>query len=154
MKKSPFGLLVYGNSVVAELHALLGVGLSSTQSQVTSLDAGRYLRALRIGWPWVVTCTVLGGLLGGLYLTVSPGQATATTLVNINVVTAEPFSFQRNPSSLIDSQTEVQMVRSSAVVSRSAEELGAAYTASDVRTAAWRGSRSQRHRRARQLHRN
>lgn len=109
--------------------------MSSTQSQVVSLDVGRYFRALRQGWPWLVACTVLGGLAAGLFLSVNPGQATATTLVNINVVTSEPFNFQRNPSSLIDAQTEVQMVRSSSVVSRSAEELGAAYTPTDVRNA-------------------
>ncbi|MGL5810628.1 MAG: Wzz/FepE/Etk N-terminal domain-containing protein [Nocardioides sp.] len=106
--------------------------MSNTNSQVISLDIRRYLRALRRGWPWIVGCTLLGLLAAGGLLALKPTQATATTLVNINVVTPEPFNAQRNLSSLIDAQTEVQTVRSSAVVSRAAEKIKG-MTAAEVR---------------------
>ncbi|MQW74767.1 hypothetical protein GHK92_02675 [Nocardioides sp. dk4132] len=83
----------------------------------------RYGRVLRRRWVVLLVCAVLGAGLGGAYAALRPSTATAAATVNLNVISQDPFDLQREPSGLIDAQTEVQTVRSSEVVARAAEGL-------------------------------
>ncbi|WP_166389556.1 Wzz/FepE/Etk N-terminal domain-containing protein [Nocardioides ochotonae] len=85
---------------------------------------GRYARVLRRRWVVLLVCAALGAGLGAAYAALRPSTATAAAMVNLNVISQDPFDLQREPSGLIDAQTEVQTVRSSEVVSRAAEKLG------------------------------
>ena len=100
-----------------------------------TLELRRYLLILRRRWPTVLLGALLGLAAGVLYLVVVPTTASASTLVNVNVISAEPFNNPREPSGLIDAQTEVQTARSSAVVTAVADRLGDRTTPSEVRSA-------------------
>ncbi|NPC97959.1 hypothetical protein [Nocardioides sp. zg-DK7169] len=84
---------------------------------------GRYGRVLRRRWIVLLVCAALGAGIGGAYAALRPSTATAAAMVNLNVISQDPFDLQREPSGLIDAQTEVQTVRSSEVVARAAEKL-------------------------------
>jgi len=85
---------------------------------------GRYARVLRRRWLVLLVCAVLGAGLGGAYAALRPSTATAAATVNLNVISQDPFNLQREPSGLIDAQTEEQTARSSEVIARAAEKLG------------------------------
>ena len=97
-----------------------------------SVGLGHYPRLLKRRL-WVV---ILGALLGlGVavaYLVVNDRTVTATNSININVITSEPFTTTRAPAELIDAETEIQTVTSSAVLNQAAAELGDA-SPSEVR---------------------
>ncbi len=107
--------------------------MSQTADAQPSVEVGRYLQVLRRRWLVVLVFVVLGIAAAGGYLALQPRQATATALVNLNVITDEPFSFAREPSGLIDPQTEVQTARSAAVVQEAADRLGGDITPLEVR---------------------
>lgn len=99
----------------------------------SSVELGRYLTALRRRWLTVVLCGAIGAGLGLGYLALRPPEATATALVNVNVISAEPFNYTREPSGLLDPQTEVQLARSAEVVSGAALAIGDGIRPSEVR---------------------
>jgi uncharacterized protein involved in exopolysaccharide biosynthesis len=103
-------------------------------AQGSSVELGRYFQILGRRWLTVVVCTLLGAGLGLAYLALKPQRATASALVYLNVVTATPFTNTREPSGLLDPQTEVQTARSAQVLNRAATEVGGV-TASDLRSA-------------------
>ena len=103
-------------------------------AQGSSVELGRYFQILGRRWLTVVICTALGAGLGLAYLAVKPQRATASALVYLNVVTATPFTNTREPSGLLDPQTEVQTARSAQVLTRAATDVGDV-TASDLRSA-------------------
>lgn len=109
--------------------------MTESSSAAPTLELRRYVDILRRRATWVVATFVAGLACAGGYLMLVPTEVTAATLVNVNVISLEPFNNTREPSGLIDSQTEVQTARSSTVVSRTAEELGGDLTASEVRDA-------------------
>ncbi len=118
------------NATVSKIRWGFGV---TSQDMGSSLEMGRYATVLRRRWRTVAIFGVLGLLLAGGYLAAKPRMANASALVNINVISAEPFNNTRNPSGLIDQQTEVQTARSSAVVTRTAVALGNGVTKRQVR---------------------
>ena len=70
------------------------------------VELGHYTRVLRQRWPLVVLGMLLG-VLGGLgYLAVAPQHVQATAVVNLNVISSEPFNDTRPESQLIDAGVE------------------------------------------------
>lgn len=106
--------------------------MSSSTASLHPLSAGRYARVVARRWVVVVLMMLLGAGLAAAYLTLRPPMATASTLVNLNVIAQEPFNIQREPSGLIDAETENQTARSSQVLSQAAERLGGT-TAAELR---------------------
>lgn len=106
--------------------------------RASTADIGHYPRVLRRR-AWVVAAGVLLGLLGSLlYLQVAGREYTATTTVNLNVITKDPFSASRSAAGLVDGPTEEQSATSATVLQSVAGTLGTGVTASDLqsRTAA------------------
>jgi uncharacterized protein involved in exopolysaccharide biosynthesis len=99
----------------------------------SSVDVGRYVSVLRRRWLVILATTLVGLGLALAFLAVRPPLATATALVNVNVISADPFDNAREPSGLIDPQTEVQTARSSAVLAAAADEVGTGVTPSELR---------------------
>lgn len=109
--------------------------MSDQATEAQSLELRRYVTILKRRWLVVVLGVVMGVGLGAAYLFVTPTSYVAASLVNINVISSEPFNNPREPSGLIDTQTEVQTVRSSRVVTAASESLSNGATPSDVRSA-------------------
>ena len=83
---------------------------------------------------------VAGGAVGGLvvaavFLLVAPQTVTATTSLNVNVITTEPFNQQRPASGLLDPQTEADIASSHVVAQGASELLGGALSPAEVRDA-------------------
>lgn len=98
-----------------------------------TLGISRYLSVLR-RQRWIALAGVLAGVVAaGAYLLVAPHTVTATTAVNLNVITTEPFNQQRPASGLLDAATEADIASSHVVAEGAAELLGGAFTASQVR---------------------
>jgi len=109
--------------------------MTAGTSETASLGFGSYLRTLRAQWRWIVACTLVGLLAGIGYLVLVPQAVTATTTLNLNAITSEPFSSLRPASGLIDGKTESDIARSHVVATAAKQKLGAGYTASDIRDA-------------------
>jgi capsular polysaccharide biosynthesis protein len=109
--------------------------MSAASTENPSLELGRFATVLRRRWLAVATGLVIGGLLGLLSFLYLPTTATAATLVNVNVISTQPFAQDRPSSDLLDSQTESQLARSSRVVSEVSRGLGGV-TPQEVRRAA------------------
>lgn len=109
--------------------------MSTGTSETASLGFGSYLRTLRAHWRWIAACTLVGLLAGAGYAVLAPRAVTATTTLNLNAITSEPFSSQRPASGLIDGKTESDIARSHVVATAAKQRLGAGYTASDIRDA-------------------
>lgn len=102
-------------------------------SQTQSLELRRYVVVLGRRWRAIVLGVLVGLLASGAFLLVQPRTASASALVNVNVISSEPFNQPREPSGLIDPQTEVQTARSSVVIARTAEQLGGDLGPGEVR---------------------
>jgi capsular polysaccharide biosynthesis protein len=108
--------------------------MSEVSAERHSLGLDRYLTVI-LRRRWVVIAMTLLGLGAAIaYLSVAPKTVTATTLVNISVISSDPFNAQRSQSDLIDSQTEQQSARSSAVLRRAAVAPGVDVTEADLRS--------------------
>lgn len=99
------------------------------------MDLARYGSILRRRWRVVVSCVLLGVIASVLYLVLVPQKLTAATLVQINVITTEPFTSDRSDADLVDGPTEVQLARSSPVLSDATEHLSGSMTPADMRGA-------------------
>lgn len=103
-----------------------------TPPPMVSLGIENYVFIVLRQWR-VVLAALLIGLAGGfIYLSVIPTEYTATTTVNLNVITTDPFNPQRPASGLLDDATEADVARSQVVASLAAESLSG-LTASEVR---------------------
>lgn len=88
-----------------------------------SLELAHYGRVLRRR-AWVVALgALLGLLLAFAYLAVADRTVTATSTVNVNVISSDPFNPTRAPADLIDAETETQVATSSAVLQAAAAIL-------------------------------
>lgn len=99
-----------------------------------SLDFSRFFVVLARRWRVIVCGILLGALAAGAWYALRPTQATAVTLVNVNVISDEPFTLDRPASDLVDAETEVQLVRSTNVVTDVSNQLGT-LTPTEVRNA-------------------
>lgn len=107
--------------------------MTSLDTTAPTAELGRYVRAVIRRWRVVLVFALLGAVLAAAYLAARPTQATASALVSLNIISQDPFDTQREPSGLIDAQTEVQTARASAVVRRTADALGG-ITQAEVRS--------------------
>lgn len=98
-----------------------------------SLGIEQYLFVIVRQWRLIAAATILGGLLAGLFLAIAPKKVTATTTINLNVITTDPFSSQRAPSGLLDDATETAIARSHVVATSASEILDGDMTASEIR---------------------
>lgn len=87
------------------------------------MEFGRYLRVLRRRW-WAIALGTLAGFGAALaFLAVTPPTSTASALVDINVVSSEPFNPSRPRADLLNVTTEVQTARSPTVIRSVNEQL-------------------------------
>ncbi|WP_314424376.1 Wzz/FepE/Etk N-terminal domain-containing protein [uncultured Microbacterium sp.] len=105
------------------------------QANSATLGFEHYVFVLRRQWRLLVVTTVLGALAAVGYLLIAPQTVTATTTINLNVITTEPFSAQRAASGLLDDATETAIARSHVVASRAADLLEGDASASEIRSA-------------------
>ena len=112
-----------------------GNPMSGEQEGVASLGIEQYLFVLKRQWRVIVAATVLGALAAAGYLLLAPSTVTATTTINLNVITTEPFSAQRAASGLLDDATETAIARSHVVAIRAADIIGDGATAGEIRAA-------------------
>src|SRR3712207_9214026 len=90
-------------------------------SDNASLELGYYWAVLRRHWFLLVLGALTGLALAFLYLLLGGRSVTASTSVDVRVITSDPFNVQRPQSDLISPQTEVQRATSAPVVERSEE---------------------------------
>lgn len=107
----------------------------SESPENSQLELGRYWAIVRGRWLVVALFTIAGAVLAGAYAVTTPTSYTATAVVNLNVIADEPFNMQRSASALIDPATEIQLAKSSAVLTDAAGDLGNGTTIADVRRA-------------------
>ncbi len=86
-------------------------------------DLADYWRPIRRNWLVPVVATLIGAIVGLAYFAITPTSYTASTDVNVAVITTRPFTSDRAASGLLDAQTEAQIARSSNVSSNAAAEL-------------------------------
>lgn len=101
--------------------------------KTTSIGIDHYVYVLARQWKIIAVLTILGGLLGGLFVLVAPREVTATTTINLNVISTEPFSAQKAPSGLLDDETEKAIAHSHVVAVRASDLLDGSMTASEIR---------------------
>jgi len=95
-----------------------------------------YANVLRGQWRPVVAGVALGLLAATGVLAFAGASHTATTDLNINVISTDPFNAQRSASGLLDGVTEAQIANSYAVAERAAELLDNATTPEGLRAGA------------------
>ena len=102
-------------------------------AEPVSIQWRTYGSVLRDRWRVVVAGAAVGALLSGGYLAATGKTETATTDVNITVISTDPFSGSRNAAGLLDATTESKIATSQAVAAAAAEEVGGAVTAAQLR---------------------
>lgn len=107
--------------------------MTEEQADTASLGFGQYIFVLKRQWRLVFVAAVIGAVAAAGYLFVSPSTATATTTINLNVITTEPFSAQRAASGLLDDATETAIARSHVVAARASDLLKGRVSASEIR---------------------
>lgn len=105
------------------------------ESTSATVDIAEYAHVLVRQWRVILAAAVVGifGAVG--FLTLAPRQYTATTTVNLTVISTEPFAARSAPSSLLDDQEERAIAQSHVVAVRAAESMGGNLTASEIREA-------------------
>ena len=96
----------------------------------TSLNLEEYVHVLRRQWRVAVAVAVVGVLAAIGFLAVVPREYTATTTVNLTVISTEPFAARSAPSSLLDDQEERAIAQSHLVAERAAVTMSGVMTAS------------------------
>ncbi len=106
---------------------------TSAPAATATLGLDHYGRVLLRQWRLLAVAVVLGISGAGGFLLLTPSEVTATTQVNLSVITSEPFSPQRAASGLLDDATESAIAGSYVVAERAADLLGGGVTADDLR---------------------
>jgi len=109
--------------------------MDEDQGSTATLGFEQYVFVLKRQWRVILAATVLGGIAAAGYLVVAQQTVTATTTINLNVITTEPFSAQKAASGLLDDATETAIARSHVVASRASDLLDGAMKASEIRAA-------------------
>lgn len=94
-----------------------------------------YVRVVVRYWYYLLLGLLVGSLAGVAYLAVRPQVITASSVVELSIITSDPFGLDRAPSSLLDIGTEQQVARSYLVAERAASDLDEVLTPSQVRSA-------------------
>lgn len=100
----------------------------------TSLGIEQYAVIVARQWRVLLICTILGVIGAAGYLFITPQTTTATSDVNVNVISTEPFNAQKSAGSLLDVATEGRIATSHIVASQASEALGGTPGPSDIRT--------------------
>jgi capsular polysaccharide biosynthesis protein len=93
-----------------------------------------YATVVRDRWRVLVAGAAVGALLSGGYLVAIGKTVTATSDVNVTVISTDPFSSSRNAAGLLDATTESKIATSQAVATTAAEAVGGAATAAQLRS--------------------
>ncbi|MGM1017103.1 MAG: YveK family protein [Actinomycetota bacterium] len=109
--------------------------MNEDQGSTASLGFEHYVYVLKRQWRVIAVATVLGALVAGAFLVLAPKTVTATTTLNVNVITTDPFNPQRPASGLLDDATEAAIARSHVVATRASEMLGGSASANEIRSA-------------------
>lgn len=89
----------------------------------SSVGLGHYPVVLRRQWKTIALVTILGISAAALYLGITPTSVTASTVVNLNVITTDPFNPAKASSALLDASTEQQLAGSYVVAQSAAASL-------------------------------
>ncbi|KRE78530.1 hypothetical protein [Arthrobacter sp. Soil763] len=89
----------------------------------SSVGLGHYAVVLRRQWKTIALVTALGIGAAAGYLGLTPGSVTASTVVNLNVITTDPFNPAKASSALLDASTEQQLASSYVVAQAAASGL-------------------------------
>lgn len=101
----------------------------------TTLGIDRYVQMLRRQWGFVALLTIVGIVGAIAYLQLAPREYTASTTVNLTVISTEPFAGRSAPSSLLDEQEEQAIARSHVVAALAADTPGLGMDAAEIREA-------------------
>ena len=101
----------------------------------TSLGIEVFAHVLLRQWRLIALVTVVGLLASAAYLVLATREYTASTTVNLTVISTEPFAGRSAPSSLLDEQEEKAIAQSFIVASRAAEDQGLGMSAQEIRRA-------------------
>lgn len=96
---------------------------TSASEQVGSIGLDHYLFVLRRQWRLIAATVALGAVIAVGYLVIVPTEYTATTSVNLNVISTDPFNPTRPASGMLDNATEVGIAQSAVVATLAAEAL-------------------------------
>lgn len=94
-----------------------------------------YLTVLRRRWRLVVAGLLIGLIAGAGFLLVRPQSVTASSVVQLSIITSDPFGLDRAPSSLLDVGTEQQVARSFLVAQRASAMMDERLSPTAVRAA-------------------
>lgn len=108
---------------------------SSSAPEIPGRPFGYYLQVLRRRWVYLVAGFLVGVLAGVGFLMLRPQSVTSSSVVELSIITSDPFGLDRAPSSLLDVGTEQQVARSYLVAEQAAEELDGVMTPAQVRSA-------------------
>ena len=108
--------------------------MTTAVGEAASVEIGHYWRILRRRFWVVLLCGLLGLAAAVAYLALAERAVTATTVVNLNVISSDPFSGVKSAAELIDPATEAQIVNSTKVLEQAAGEIGGGATPSEVRS--------------------
>ena len=89
----------------------------------SSVGLGHYAVVMRRQWKIIIMLTILGVIAAVGYISLTPVNVTASTLVNLNVIVSDPFSPAKAGSALLDATTETQLATSYEVAKAAAATL-------------------------------
>lgn len=109
--------------------------MSRVESTTTTIGLDHYLGVLMRQWRILVAMAFIGVAASGVFLVVTHDRITATTQVNLAIITTDPFSPQRAASGLLDDATEAAIASSYVVAQRTAAALDDGTVASELHDA-------------------
>lgn len=95
-------------------------------SDAQSVDVRQYLEVPRCRWRTVLIVALVGITAFAGYARLASSSYEATAIVRIDPIVADPFMSSRTPDQLVNTDSEAQIARSSAVAERAAEEVSPA----------------------------
>lgn len=105
-----------------------------TEDRLQTVAVGDYVAVIRRRWRVVAAGVVVGLGAAATYLFVTPTAVTATSVVNIAPIVADPYSASRSSASLVDILTEAQAAQSEAVSALAVDALDSDDDPADLRS--------------------
>lgn len=93
----------------------------------------RYREIFMAGWYWIVAGAMSGVVGAFAFMQTLTFQATATTVVNIEVISTNPFGLDRAASNFLDISTEVALAKSWQTAVLASERLNGELEPSQIR---------------------
>jgi uncharacterized protein involved in exopolysaccharide biosynthesis len=104
-----------------------------TEDGLQTVAVGDYVAVIRRRWRVVAAGVVVGLGAAAAYLFVTSAAVTATSVVNIAPIVADPYSASRSSASLVDILTEAQAAQSEAVAALAVDALDSDDDPADLR---------------------